>query len=1329
MKARFLALAALVLGLASCQNDFEAGNIVAGGEVDFQLSVATPELATRAGEDGADTQNAKDSAFGAIDYLQGAGWSSVDLRYSLEVYDVTEDTAGNKVVTNTTPVKDRMVKVVDAYEPVVFDLRLVPNREYRFVVFADFVGEDATDTPTVAAQATIGLRHDIGDTLQDITIKENTEETKRLNDEVADAYFAFKDIEITNSKAQDMVLRRPYGKLRVIATDLAELNLNVDPKAVVVKYDRTHNNQFNAVTGIISGGNTTESTYKVVYNNSVGKESLADHTYTDGYDAKTVKNANNETRHSHITLFTDYILAEAEQTPIHFTMKVYDNAAMADTNLIKETAFTTDIPVQRNYLTTVIGNVLTTATEIEVRIDDNFAGEYIYFDDTETTESFAKALKDAEQCDEAIIDLAHDVTWATGAAIGSTPWIPEGAKTQVLTVNANGHKITATGSGVGQIRMANGGKLIINNAIIEDKSVSYAENSWEYGYLEFGGKLEFNECQFVNAVMMSGEEATFNKCTFNSNKDSEYGVWVDNGKAYFNECTVAGPRGIKTHEAYGSEVVEIIVDKCAFNNISKKPGMAIGTMNAETAITIKNSTFTNCQPGDQGLYIYETDTDVTTFDFVEQNNTVSNTVTAGTNLNELLKQNVETINIELAADAELNASDAYLALGGEDTKLIVIDGKKLSTAAATGAAKGNYKLTLTTTYWSRFTTKNPEAKVILRNLTLTSTQESGTWNSYDVTLNCNVDLENVELLKAVAFDGDKTTVNVKNVTIKESHDYYAMWISAAGQTVNIENLVIESAGRGIKIDEEYVNDAVAKVTLNINNAKFTTANKAAIMVKSAKGADITLQNVDITAVKKDTLYPVWVDEDAAAYADLVTVTGGLKKVEGATATLGSETIPAGTYKFPAASNFTAETVLTCEEGTVFTGTSSLNINGATVIGATFENTGSAVSGTVNGTFKKCTFKGGSNGLRNCYIPADKELLFEDCVFYGYTYGVHFDGGNKTGKLVFRNCDFTGWNSFASTVAKVEFYNCDFHKSGYGYLRFYQDGVAEDCTFDADFQTIDYGKTGCTTDFRNCTRIDGVFDKTIYRGDIKDNTIYIDGKKLLDYGVYEAAENVYELASKDAMFWFANEVNVNKNSFAGKTVKLAANIDLENAAWTPVGQTGATTFNGVFDGQNYTISNLNVNSEAQTGANYSSGLFGWVESHTAGNGHLKNVKINGATIVGNHNCGALVGYITQETALVDNCHVTGAAVSCLNANSDANGDKAGALIGNATVATPVKNCTATDSTVSAGRDAGQVIGAAKEANVTGCSATNVNVEANGTGTGANVRNEVIGRLLS
>ena len=265
-------------------------------------------------------------------------------------------------------------------------------------------------------------------------------------------------------------------------------------------------------------------------------------------------------------------------------------------------------------------------------------------------------------------------------------------------------------------------------------------------------------------------------------------------------------------------------------------------------------------------------------------------------------------------------------------------------------------------------------------------------------------------------------------------------------------------------------------------------------------------------------------------------------------------------------------------------------------------------------------------------------------------------------------------------------------------------------------TYDSGKTGKVT-------INGAVYE--YKA---DGTITMNGALVVADGVVIDAEGAYCISNKAGMFWFANEVNVNKNDFNGKTVKLAADIDLNNAAWTPIGQTGVKTFNGVFDGQNHTIYNLNVNSIAQTGANYSSGLFGWVETHSEGNGILKNVKIENAVVKGNHNCGALVGYITEEYAIVDNCHVSNAAIECHNANSDANGDKAGALIGNATVATKVNNCSAANSTVSAGRDAGQLIGVAKLDNVTNCSATNVSVSANGEGTGANINNEVVGRKL-
>jgi hypothetical protein len=242
-------------------------------------------------------------------------------------------------------------------------------------------------------------------------------------------------------------------------------------------------------------------------------------------------------------------------------------------------------------------------------------------------------------------------------------------------------------------------------------------------------------------------------------------------------------------------------------------------------------------------------------------------VSSEAELEAALKSDAERIDIVMTKDLALNASNAYLKLGGENTKVITIDGL------------GN-ELNLTTTYWSRLNTVNPDAKIVLCNMDLTSSQASGTWNSYDVTFQCNVELLNVNLLKALALDGNCKTAVLKDVTITESHDYYALWIAANGQTVNIDGLTIKSDGRGIKIDDQYVGDATAMVTLNINNATFTTAKKAAIKVKTAEGATINASNLDITKVAADQVNAVWVDEDGAAYADKVIVNGASKKIEG-----------------------------------------------------------------------------------------------------------------------------------------------------------------------------------------------------------------------------------------------------------------------------------------------------------------------------------------------------------------------------------------------------------------------------------------------------------------
>ena len=405
------------------------------------------------------------------------------------------------------------------------------------------------------------------------------------------------------------------------------------------------------------------------------------------------------------------------------------------------------------------------------------------------------------------------------------------------------------------------------------------------------------------------------------------------------------------------------------------------------------------------------------------------------------------------------------------------------------------------------------------NIVRTTTSTETHWHNNNMKFNSDVEMNNVTFNKGITINEVDATLD--NVTItKSSVGTYGLFV-VCGSHVEIIGGEIKYAegvkGRGIKVVTEDASDKTADTYLKVSGTKFTTAEKAAILAVSNGGTvDIELNNIDIAGVAADTEYAVWVDEDAAAYADKVRVVGGKMKIEGQIA----------------------------------------------------------------------------------------------------------------------------------------------------------DGVTE-----------------------------------------KNGT--------------------YSISNANGMLWFAKQVNEGSNTFSGKTVKLVANINLKGIDWEPIGQTGKTEFKGTFDGGNFTISNLSVDSEAETGADYSSALFGWLEGHGDDNESIviQNVKVNVATIKGHHNCAVIAGY-AEGAVKITNCEVENAEVSCTMATEQANGDKAGVIVGIAAASCKeVSNCTAKNSTVSAGRDAGQVVGAGKTTYVTNCSAENVKVTANGTSTGANIRNEVIGRDLS
>ncbi|MBR1964146.1 MAG: fimbrillin family protein [Muribaculaceae bacterium] len=243
-------------------------------------------------------------------------------------------------------------------------------------------------------------------------------------------------------------------------------------------------------------------------------------------------------------------------------------------------------------------------------------------------------------------------------------------------------------------------------------------------------------------------------------------------------------------------------------------------------------------------------------------------------LKAALTQDEEFIIVELSNDVTYDvAAWANDAMGGASTKTITIN-----------ANDNTITFNNTNSDWNNIVTAN-NAKLIINNAKITNAgYNDGPWNRHDLNFACEVEMNNVVSDKAMAF---KAGATLNNVTINDPNtsDTYAIWVQPKGQTVTLNNCTIDMAacsdGRGLKIDNQYLAAAEeGKVTLNVAGTKFITEEKSAVLVKSTVGAIVNWgAGNDIAEVAADNVNAVWVDEAAAAYADLVTVTGATKIVE------------------------------------------------------------------------------------------------------------------------------------------------------------------------------------------------------------------------------------------------------------------------------------------------------------------------------------------------------------------------------------------------------------------------------------------------------------------
>ena len=197
----------------------------------------------------------------------------------------------------------------------------------------------------------------------------------------------------------------------------------------------------------------------------------------------------------------------------------------------------------------------------------------------------------------------------------------------------------------------------------------------------------------------------------------------------------------------------------------------------------------------------------------------------------------------------------------------------------------------------------------------------------------------------------------------------------------------------------------------------------------------------------------------------------------------------------------------------------------------------------------------------------------------------------------------------------------------------------------------------------------------------------------------------------------------------QTVQLAADITL-TSAWTPI----ASTFRGILDGNNRTISGLTINSTdndvgffKSTGSAavvkdltfaaptvYSTGEYvGVLAGKASKNTQVSNVNVTGAFgVSGQNNVGALFGR-ANDGVQIEDCDITGTSATVTANGSD--GRPVGGLLGDTSGAVSVTDCSVSGVTVTGCRKIGGLIGQQNGGTLTcnNVSVSNVTLHTNAT----------------
>lgn len=872
------------------------------------------------------------------------------------------------------------------------------------------------------------------------------------NDETRDAFFKTVEVTVTGDAELDVELTRPFAQLNV---GIYESDWTAGEAAgIVISTSRAVVKEAASTLNLLDG--------------TVGTP--VDVTFDFGdipTDALSVDLNGDGTAENYRYLSMNYILpydgttgdASTTLSDLEFTFHPKTG------NDITLTQGLDAVPVQRNWRTNIIGQILSGDLDINISIDPGFNGD----NNHEIWDGSAeKPETDPDNENTYLITTPAELAWVAEQVNSKTEYFAGKTIKLMNDIDLSGSYWTPVGNVNDYPTVTfkgtfDGQNHVISNLTASDDAAVYAAAGL-FGSITGTVKnvtlknVNIRSTHYAGAVVgySSTNGATIENCHVDGGTITTVPEYT--GSAYDN--------GDKAGGIIGYYVTSDKVTNCSAKNLTITAYRELGGItgcgphSGMTGCSVENITLV--QDNTNG-YKTEAITTVGALGGRDVNNgnqpydgefaskvtkkvvgNVSNAAQLASALTsdaaQIAVTLVEDIDLPIASLGQQTGGSGEYKLGGENTESILID-------------LNDHTLNLTTSYMSKLGAKNDDALFTIQNGTMTSSTTGGTWNIYDLTFaNCNYKIEDVVFEKSIAFTNDNRTVTMNNVTINEKNgDYYAMWISAVGQNITIDGLTLTSTGRGIKIDDQYVGNVV-KVTLNISNSKFTTASKAAIMVDSKEGAEINVTNVDIANVAADPVFTVWIDEDAKDYADKVIVSGAKVRIEGSNeqivATSNEELAAAaiadnstiyltkGEYIIPAAAKGKTVTF-------IGTGNPEDVKVAVTKVGDGYENCDYGLDGS-NATFEGITITTNSStyiGYARC------DGTYKNCIING-TYTLY-------GESTFENCVFNVsgdvYNIWTWGAKEIEFTGCTFNSDGKALLLYQEDDATvnltvRDCIF-------------------------------------------------------------------------------------------------------------------------------------------------------------------------------------------------------------------------------------------------------------------------------------------